>query len=79
MTPKIKAVANAQVPVTANINIKVPVDLKLQLGGILELLYLLFISDYLIRELKKNNGILIFFQIKQLFVFHQCCIYKQIG
>ena len=77
--------ANAPIPVMADMNIKVPVDLKLQLkrhAGTLiftsiHLMYLMI--HFLCRELKKITVSKDFFQISQSFIFYQYCNYRQSG
>ena len=79
-----KAVANASVPVTADVNIKVLVNLKLQPGRhadtliftLIHLMYLMII--FLCRKLKNIIVSENFFQTWHLFIFYRYCNYKQI-
>ena len=79
-----KAVANAPVPVTADMNIKVLVNLKLQprrhtdtlIFTLIHLMYLMI--HFLCRKLKKIIVSEKFFQIWHLFIFYRYCNYKQI-
>ena len=76
--------ANAPVPVTADMNIKVPVNLKLQprrytytlIFTSIHLMYLMI--HFLCRKLKKIIVSDKFFQIWHLFIFYGYCNYKQI-
>ena len=78
------AVTNALVPVTADVNIEVPVNLKLQLRRhtgtlIFTLIHLMYLMiHFLCRKLKKIIVSEKFFQIWHLFIFYRYCNYKQI-
>ena len=78
------AVANVPVPVTADMNIKVPVNLKLQPRRHTDTLIFTSIHlmdlmiHFLCRKLKKITISEIFFQIWHLFIFYRYCNYKQI-
>ena len=80
----LKAVANAPVPVTADINIKVSVNLILQPRRHTNTLtftsiYLMYLMiHFLCRKLKKIIVSEKFFQIWHLFIFYRYCNYKQI-
>ena len=79
-----KAAANAPVPVTADMNIKVPVNLKLQprrhthtlIFSSIHLMYLMI--HFLCRKLKKVTTSENFFRIWHLFILRRYCNYKQI-
>ena len=78
------AVANAPVPETADMSIKIPVNLKLQpsrhidtlIFTSMHLMYLMI--HFLCRKLKKIIVSEKFFQIWHLFIFYRYCNYKQI-
>ena len=77
------AVANAPIPVTTDMNIKVPVNLKLQprrhtdalIFTSIHLMYLMI--HFLCRKLKEKVSEKCF-QIWYLFVFYRYCNYEQI-
>ena len=79
-----KAVANATVPVTADINIKVPVNLTLQPRRhtdtfIFISIHLRYVMIHLLcRKLKKIITFENFFQIWHSFIFYRYCNYKEI-
>ena len=79
----LKAVANATIPVTAEMNIKVPLNLKLQPKRhtdtlIFTSIHLVYLMIIFYVESWKKNSIWKFFQIRHLFVFYRYCNYKQI-
>ena len=82
---QIFAVANAAVPLTADMNIKVPVNLKLQprrhngtlIFTSMHLMYLMI--HFLCGKLEKILVSKRFFQIWHFFIFYRYCKYKQIG
>ena len=80
-----KAVANAPVPVTADMNIKVLVNLKLQprrhtdtlIFTTIHLMYLMI--HFLCRKVKKSNSIWkVFSNLTFIFFFYRYCNYKKI-
>ena len=79
-----KAVANAPVPVTTDIYIKVPVNLTLQPGRhtntfIFISIHLRYVMiHFLCKKLKKIITFEKFFQIWHSFIFYRYCNYKQI-
>ena len=74
----------AQIPVTADMNIKAPVNLKLQSRGhtdtlIFTSIHLMYLMTHILfRKLKKIIVSEIFFQIWHFFIFYRHCNYKQI-